>query len=130
MHGLRSPRSIALALRLEAEAAGPDRQVELAFQLILGRTPDPAEQQRLQDYVTDMTDYHRGQPVQKTSYPTRIIRSLVEELSGKTFSYEEILPGYEDYTPDRKPADVPPETRALADLALLLFNSNEFLYIY
>ena len=123
-------RSIALALRLEAEAAGLARQVELAFQLILGRPPDLLEQQRLQEYVSDMTGYHRRRPVQKKTYPTRIVRSLVEELSGKPFSYEEILPVYENYTPDQKPTDVPPDTRALADLALLLFNSNEFLYVY
>ena len=85
---------------------------------------------RDREYVSDMTGYHRRRPVQKKTYPTRIVRSLVEELSGKSFSYEEILPVYENYTPDRKPTDVPPDTRALADLALLLFNSNEFLYVY
>ena len=77
-----------------------------------------------------MKFYHREQAAPKGSYPTKITRSLVEEFSGKTFSYEEILPVYEDYTPDRKPGDVSPVVRALADLALLLFNSNEFLYVY
>jgi hypothetical protein len=27
------------------------------------------------------------------------------------------------------PSDVPPQTRALADLALVLLNSNEFVYV-
>ncbi len=123
-------RSIALALRLRNEAADLARQVGLAFQLVLGRSPDVAEHKRLQRYVQDMRTYHGKQPISESSYPTSITRSLVEELSGKIFSYEEILPVYEDYTPDQKPGDVPPLTRALADLALLLFNSNEFLYIY
>ncbi|MCP5550872.1 MAG: hypothetical protein H7A53_08280 [Akkermansiaceae bacterium] len=35
----------------------------------------------------------------------------------------------EDYTPDTKASDVSPETRALADVCLLLFNSNEFVYL-
>ena len=77
-----------------------------------------------------MKVYHREQVAPKRSYPTKITRSLVEEFSGKTFSYEEILPVYEDYTPDRKPGEVSPFVRGLADLALLLFNSNEFLYVY
>ncbi|HCQ38823.1 MAG TPA: hypothetical protein DIV39_06680, partial [Verrucomicrobiales bacterium] len=123
-------RSIALALRLRNEAADLSGQVELAFKLVLGRSPDAAEHKRLQRYVQDMRSYHGKQSISESRYPTRITRSLVEELSGKIFSYEEILPVYEDYTPDQKPGDVPPLTRALADLALLLFNSNEFLYIY
>ena len=123
-------RSIALALRLKHEEVGLAGQIELAFQLVLGRSPDSMEQKRLQRYVNDMKVYHREQVAPKGSYPTKITRSLVEEFSGKTFSYEEILPVYEDYTPDRKPGEVSPVVRGLADLALLLFNSNEFLYVY
>lgn len=54
----------------------------------------------------------------------------MEEFSGETFEYQEILPIFEDYTPDTKAADVSAETRALADLCLALFNSNEFVYVY
>jgi len=39
------------------------------------------------------------------------------------------LPVFEDYQADVKPHDVGPLTRALADLCLLLFNSNEFIYV-
>ena len=62
--------------------------------------------------------------------PTSITRSLVEELTGQPFEYEEILPVFENYVPDKKPADVNANTRAFADLCLLLFNSNEFMYVY
>ena len=55
---------------------------------------------------------------------------IVEEFSGKPFEYEEILPVFEDYVADKKAAEVSPETRALADVCMLLFNSNEFIYIY
>ena len=55
--------------------------------------------------------------------------SAVEELSGKTFEYEEILPAFENYIPDKKAADVSAETRALADVYLLLFNSHAFVYL-
>ena len=34
------------------------------------------------------------------------------------------------FQPDLKPWDVKPETRALAELCLVLLNSSEFLYVY
>ena len=77
-----------------------------------------------------MQTYHKEHTPEPVTYPTSITRSLIEELSGKPFEYEEILPVFENYVPDKKPADVKPNTRALADLCLLLFNSNEFLYVY
>lgn len=123
-------RSIALALRLRREARSLAQQIELAFRLVLGRSAEAAEVERLQVYARDMRDYHRRQKVEAQPYPNRITRSLVEEFSGKPFSYEEILPVFENYVADPKPADVPPVVRALADLSLLLFNTNEFLYVY
>jgi hypothetical protein len=92
--------------------------------------PDKVEWERLKQYVLKMRTYHAGHPPEPVEYPTRITRSLVEEFSGKPFEYEEILPVYENYVPDRKPADVSVNTRALADLCLLLFNSNEYVYVY
>jgi mono/diheme cytochrome c family protein len=123
-------RSIALALRLEKEADTIEKQVEKAFQLTLGRAPDAAENERLTAYVNEMRTYHAGVAPKPVTYPTEITRSLVEEFSGKPFEYQEILPAFENYQPDKKPADVSPETRALADLCVVLFNSNEFLFVY
>ena len=77
-----------------------------------------------------MVEHHEKVKPQPVPYPTSIIRSLVEELTGRPFEYEEILPTFEDYMPDRKPWDVTPGTRALADVCQLLFNSNEFMYVY
>ena len=63
------------------------------------------------------------------TYPIQITRSLVEEFSGQVFEYQEILPVFEKYVADKKSADVTPETRALADVCLLLLNANEFMYV-
>jgi hypothetical protein len=41
-----------------------------------------------------------------------------------------LLPVFEDYVPDAKPATVSAETRAMADMCLLLLNANEFVYVY
>jgi hypothetical protein len=85
---------------------------------------------RLVRYVGEMADYHEGVSPERPVYPAEITRSLVEEFSGDTFEYHEILPAFRDYEPDLKAADVDAETRALADLCILLFNSNEFAYVY
>lgn len=124
---MMTDRSIAFAKRVGKEAATPGAQIDRAFQLAFGRTPSPEESRRLVAYLGEMRDYHAGVTPEPVSYPTRITRSLVEEFSGKTFEYEEILPAFETYTPDAKAADVDAETRALADVCLLLLNSHEFI---
>ena len=123
-------RSIALAVRLENESKRLNTQITKAFEYALGRKPNRKEMNRMVDYIEDMRVYHQKFEPDPMDYPTEITRSLVEEFSGKPFEYNEILPAFEDYTPDTKAADVSPETRALADLCLVLFNSHEFVYVY
>ena len=77
-----------------------------------------------------MQTYHKQHPPQKIEYPRQVVRSLVEEFSGKPFEFIENLNVYKDYVPDAKPWTVDSDTRALADVCLLLFNSNEFMYVY
>ncbi len=126
---LITDRSIALAGRLQAETGDLSQQIQRAFRLTLGRQATPAELERLSDYVRDMQEYHAGVEPAKPIYPSTITRSLVEEFSGQPFEYTEILPVFERYQADVKPHDVPPRTRALADMCLLLFNTNEFMYV-
>ena len=126
---LMTDRSIAFALRLQGEANGALAQIDRAFQLTFGRAATHAESTRLQTYYDDMVAYHQETPATPVTYPTEITRSLIEEFSGDVFEYQEILPVFENYVADQKAADVPAETRALADVCLLLLNSNEFLYI-
>ena len=123
-------RSLALAVRLGKEADSLSAQIIRGFELALGRHPDSSEQQRLEKYVMEMKAYHEKITPEPTVYPTQITRSLVEELSGKPFEYQEILPVFENYTPDVKPHEATATTRALADFCLLLMNSNEFMYVY
>ena len=125
-----SDRAIALALRAGKEFDTLHLQVKRVVQLAFGRVPDKVEWERLKQYVTKMQGYHAKHQPKKVNYPKSITRSLVEELTGQPFEYEEILPVFENYVPDKKPVDVNANTRALADLCLLLFNSNEFIYVY
>ena len=123
-------RSIALAKRLMDEASKLEEQIKIGFEIVLGRSPDNIELGRLKDYVVEMREYHDRVSPSKETYPTQITRTLVEEFSGEEFDYEEILPVFENYQADLKAADVNAETRALADFAVLLYNSNEFIYLY
>jgi len=123
-------RSIAFADRLIREEGDFSSRVQRAFELALARPPSDKEQNRMLKYVEDMRQYHRKHDPVPVTYPTKITRSLVEEFSGKTFEYEEVLPVFENYVPDKKADHVDADTRALADLCLVLFNSNEFVHIY
>ena len=123
-------RAIAFALRLEREAYTLDTQIDRAYQLAYGRLPAAETRQQLAGFVREMQQHHRAHAPEERIYPTRVTRSLVEEFTGKPFEYEEILNRFEDYVPDTKAWQVEPETRALADLCLLLYNSNEFVYVY
>ena len=122
-------RSIAMALRLQEEKQDVGEQIELAYTSILGRNSTETERERLSQYVEEMQSYHASTTPKAIEYPVEITRSLVEEFTGKPFEYREILPLFDGYHPDKKAADVSPETRALADMCLLLFNTNEFIYV-
>jgi hypothetical protein len=123
-------RSIAFAKSIKEQASDPKEQINRAFVRALGRSADVIEMKQLSGYLSEMVDYHQQVTPETPKYPTKITRSLVEELSGQIFEYEEILPNFEDYQADLKASDVDAETRALADVCLLLFNTNEFSYIY
>jgi hypothetical protein len=124
-------RSIAFALRVQKEQPGDTTsQIRRAVQLAYGRLPTPAEQAGLEGYCGEMLAYHQKNAPRPVEYPTEVTRSLVEEFTGEPFEFIEKLNVYNDYVPDAKPWTVEADTRALADACLLLFNSNEFIYVY
>ncbi|MGC6426140.1 MAG: PSD1 and planctomycete cytochrome C domain-containing protein [Akkermansiaceae bacterium] len=127
---LVTDRSIALALRLEKEAATLPERIQRAFHLAFSRSATDKELEQMLAYVTEMKGYHADKTPGKRKYPTEITRSLVEEFSGQPFEYQEILPVFEDYIPDTHASEASAETRALADFCLLIFNSHEFVYSY
>ena len=123
-------RSIAFAMRIEKEAESLETRIDRAYELAYGRAPSAERRGKLAAFVREMLVHHRAHKPEPKAYPTSVTRSLVEEFTGKPFQYEERLNRFEDYVPDVKAWQVEPETRALADLCLLLFNSNEFMYVY
>ena len=88
------------------------------------------EQQELLAYLVEMQAYHRRHQPRVIEYPKQVVRSLVEEFTGEPFDFVEKLNVYDDYVPDAKPWTVTADVRALADVCLVLLNSNEFMYVY
>ena len=59
----------------------------------------------------------------------KVRRSMVEEMTGETESWDEDLSILKNYERDLMPWQVDAATRAFGDLCLVLMNSNEFLYV-
>jgi hypothetical protein len=124
-------RALAFANRLAKATKKPNEQIQLAFQSAFGRTVTAPEVARCVEHYTKMLELHRkqGQPKQVTR-PNYVVRQMVEEMTGLTFFWVEDLDVAKTHVPDLKPWDAPAETRALADICLVLINANEFIYVY
>ncbi|MDB4614352.1 PSD1 and planctomycete cytochrome C domain-containing protein [bacterium] len=124
-------RSIGFALQVLRERKGNSKQqIRRAVQRAFGRNATSDETRSLTKYLEEMKAYHAKNSPKPVEYPKYVTRSLVEEFTGNPFTFEEWLNVYEDYVPDAKPWTVSAEARALADVCLLLMNSNEFVYVY
>ena len=123
-------RALAMAARLSKKDKSPEDQITSAFLLALARRPTPKELQVAKEHLQQMIVYHHAHPPSKESPPKTISRTMVEEMTGLRFHWEENMDIYQKYVHDLKSWQVDEKTRALADLCLVLFNSNEFVYLY
>ncbi|MDX1947912.1 MAG: PSD1 and planctomycete cytochrome C domain-containing protein [Pirellulaceae bacterium] len=122
-------RALALAARLTKECRDDRERASAAFELVYGRPATAAESQRCLEHLARMTEHHRAYPPTPTELPRTIRRGMVEELTGEMVHWDEDLSVLAEYQRDLLPWEVDPATRAWADLCLVLFNSNEFLYV-
>lgn len=123
-------RGIAMALRLQRTQTTRKQQIESAFRMTLGRSPSEIESSHCLDHLAQLRRHHRVHRPDRTQLPTHVIRQMVEEMTGLTFFWVEDLDVFRNYVPDKTASDVDAATRALADLCFVLFNSNEFIYVY
>jgi mono/diheme cytochrome c family protein len=128
-------RALALANRVlnrvlnRERAATPEAALDRLFALCFGRVPTPAERGDCLAHWRAQEAVQAAAPVAWPVPPRRIRRDAVEENTGEKFQFEETLHGAEAFVPDLQPADVDARTRALADVALVLLNANEFAYL-
>jgi mono/diheme cytochrome c family protein len=123
-------RALAFAARLRQEASSRADTIARAFLLAYGRPPTESERQACLAHWEAMTARQRQLTPRKPTYPREVVREAVEENTGEKFTFVEPLHACADFVADLQPADVDAETRGLADVCLVLFNANEFLYVY
>ena len=54
---------------------------------------------------------------------------MMAEKTGEPYSFDEVMPAYAHYQPVVQAADLDAKTRGLAQVCLVLFNLNEFVYL-
>ena len=128
-------RSLALAARLlknENGSSSPDKDsviVSRAFESALGRTPNADELKACLDHWAKATQEETGKQYESKTIASRIKRTVMAEKTGEPYDFIEVMPAYENYVPDLQPGQTDARTRGLAQVCLVIFNSNEFVYI-
>jgi hypothetical protein len=122
-------RALALAQRVLNKEKNADPLARI-FHLALGRAPLPNEKSDCTTHWSIMQAHLSTATPEKPKPPLEVRREAVEENTGEKFSFQEKLPAYADFVPDLQPSDCDARTRALAEVCLVLLNSNEFAYVY
>ncbi|MDZ4686877.1 MAG: PSD1 and planctomycete cytochrome C domain-containing protein [Planctomycetaceae bacterium] len=122
-------RAIAWANRLCRDEKPVEARIRQAWLEALGRDVTPDELTGSLMHYETMLGRHRSHQQSRSTLPRQVRRGMVEELTGEMVHWDEDLRELEHYTPDLQPADVSPETRALAEICLVLLNANEFLSV-
>src|SRR6185436_19302976 len=103
-------------------------KIEAAFRAVHGRSPTTDEAKACAGHFAKMLRLQQRKFPMATPLPTKVARHMVEDMTGEDFRWDEELDVLKNYTRDLMPWQVSAETRALAEVCLVLLNSNEFLY--
>lgn len=129
-------RALALADRAWRDVEGDAVEVKASaaigrcFELALGREPTKDE---ATEFLTHWKKLFQTLPAKARPSPPvlrKVKREAVEENTGERFTFAEQLFSNEEFEPDLQPSDVNRDTRALADICLVIMNSNEFVHVY
>ena len=122
--------ALAFAVRLEREESSTQDRLARAFRLVYGRAPDQREIAMAIEHLQRLEQLHRTVPAPPKPKPTPLVPRISSVPAGATNATEQQEDAAIAYEENLHPSQVRPETRALADMALVLLNSNEFVYIY
>ncbi len=123
-------RALALAVRLlELGEDSAEEIIRRAFALTLSREPSAEELSVCVHHWQEAEAYEEDAIYPKKTFPTEITRTVMAEKTGEPYDFVEVRPAYARYRPDWQPGDVDARTRGLAQVCLVLFNSNEFAYL-
>jgi mono/diheme cytochrome c family protein len=121
-------RALALAHRaLNDKKRDP---ITNLFRYAFGRLPTDNERSQCEQHWRRMEQVQSRLQFNAPQIDLEIRREAVEENTGEKFSFQEKLHANAEFVPDLQPSDCDARTRALADVGLVLLNTNEFAYIY
>lgn len=123
-------RALALANRIMSETKSDHDAISRCFQLAFLREPTDDELNDCLTHWKDVESTLSEKADAATLVPLSLRREAVEENTGEKFLFDEKLYSNTDFVPDLEPAQVNRHIRALADVCLVLLNSNEFVYVY
>jgi hypothetical protein len=123
-------RALALAHRAIKETKGDAEAITRLFTLAFSRSPSAAELENCREHWVTMILAAADIKPAAIRPPLVVRRDAVEENTGEKFSFDEKLYANAEFVPDLQPADVDARIRALAEICLVLLNSNEFCYVY
>ena len=124
-------RALALANRTwESSGENSNAALDQVYHFAYGRSPTAEEATACHAHWEEMTQRHATLKIPPQPTPTEVVREAVEENTGEKFTFSEPLEAYADFVPDLQPGDVAPQVRGLAEVCLVLLNSNEFAYVY
>ncbi len=127
----QSARSRALAIAKISQMGQSDAMtIANVFARILSRSPSKDEEVWCLRHWSEVLVSGAAADIEATSQPLEVRRDAVEENTGERFSFIETMHSNTEFVPDLQPADVDAKTRALADICLVLLNSNEFVFVY
>ncbi|MGB1927563.1 MAG: hypothetical protein ACPHL6_13575, partial [Rubripirellula sp.] len=120
------------AQRVITESNTDQQTIRRCFELAFGRQPDSEELEAVLRHWRQLETSYQSVEIEKilAPPPAQVIREAVEENTGERFQFTEKLYSNEDYVPDLNLAAVDRHLQSLADICVVLFNSNEFVYIY
>ncbi len=122
-------RALALAQRAVKETRSDEQAIARCFKLAYSRGPTTDEVRACLAHWRDIEALLIDAKPTSSKPPLEVRREAVEENTGEKFSFHEKLHANADFVPDLQPTEVSVHTRALADVCLALFNSNEFAYV-
>lgn len=125
-------RAVAIAKRAidSSTSQQPAEAIQQLYQYLFARQADDRELSSCLKHWETMQARHASIKFERPQVPTTIRREAVEENTGERFVFTESLPEYADFVPDLGLAALDARARGLAEVALVLLNSNEFSYIY
>lgn len=123
-------RALGLAHRVTQETHDSAEAIRRIYTRLFGRMASDEEIARCLSHWEHIESLLPAEADSSQLPKREVVREAVEENTGEKFTFIETLFAMDDFVPDTQANDVSRRTRALADVCLVLMNSNEFIYIY